>query len=130
MRISTDFDKLSFHDAGIENIVREEDCILISINGAFISKEHPQAGGKDWFVESGTLKLLGVIFEEAKYWDDTKAAREHPQPEMPLDEIMHASFENGVFHFDGFRETVPWFEWFVTAQGFTLEVIAANEKNS
>ncbi|ROQ19480.1 hypothetical protein EDC38_0062 [Marinimicrobium koreense] len=130
MRITSDFDKLSFHDAGIAKIVREDGCILISIEGAFISSDHPQAGEKDWVVESGTLKLLGVISEEAKYWDDTKAAREHPQPEMPLDEIMHASLENDVFHFDGFRGSVPWFEWFVTAQGFALEVIAANEKNS
>ena len=124
MIITSDFNKLCFHDASIDKVSRDEHCTTIKIFGVFISKEHPQAQGKDWAEKSCILKFHGVENEEAKYWDDTKTAKPHPEPEMPLDEIMNASLKDGVFHFDGFKESVPWFEWIVTAQGFSLEVVS------
>ena len=45
MRLTTDFDKLGFHDASIENIERQSGSIILVINGAFISKEHPKSEG-------------------------------------------------------------------------------------
>jgi hypothetical protein len=128
--ISTKFENLSFHDASIESIERKSDSIIVKLCGVFVSREHPWAQGKDWTFDVATLKLLGVSGEEAKFWDDTKAPKVHPEPDMPLDEIMHAKFENGIFHFDGFKETMPWYEWFVTADRFELEMDVQNEKSS
>ncbi|GAB2528966.1 hypothetical protein [Microbulbifer agarilyticus] len=130
MEITTDFDKLGFHDAGIEKIVRSKQTISIELSGVFICREHPQANGKNWLVDNGTLVLFGVENEVAKYWSDSKEPTSHPEPDFPLDEIMHAKYEGGVFQFDGFKETVPWYEWFIFAQGFLLEVEAANEQGS
>lgn len=130
MKITTDFDKLGFHDASIENIERQSGSIILVINGSFISKEHPKSEGHDWRVEEATLEILGVTKERATFWDDDKAAKEHPEPDFPLDEIMHAHFVEGVFSFDGFKQTVPWYEWFITANSFVLEVKNASRFSS
>ncbi|MEE2603694.1 MAG: hypothetical protein VX595_11575 [Pseudomonadota bacterium] len=130
MKIPRDFDKLSFHEAEIVKIVRNNRTISIEVSGVFISREHQESKGKEWISEAATLVLLGVKAEVAKYWNDAKESNPHPDPEFPLDEIMHANFENGVFHFDGFRETVPWYEWFITAEGFLLEITSAQEQSS
>lgn len=130
MKISTEFDKLGFHDASIENIDRESGSIILEIKGAFISKYHPDSNGFDWTVENARLEILGVTEERATFWDDDKAAKEHPAPEFPLDEIMNANFAEGAFSFDGFKETIPWYEWFITASSFILEVKNASKLSS
>lgn len=130
MKLSTDFDKLGFHDASIEKIERQSGSVIIEIKGAFISKEHPGSNGQDWNIEEAILEILGVTEERATYWDDDKAAKEHPEPEFPLDEIMHADFVDGVFSFDGFKQTVSWYEWFITANSFILEVKSASKFSS
>lgn len=130
MKFDTHFENMSFHDAYLEKISRDDSTVKIDIAGVFISNEHPQSNQKDWLVESCTLELFGVKKEEAKYWDDDKAPKAHPDPNTPLDEIMHANYENGVFHFDGFKESEAWYEWFISAEGFKLNVIRATEQKS
>lgn len=130
MKITSDFDKLGFHDASIEKIERGPESVTLEIRGAFISKEHPISEGQDWMVEEAVLKIIGVTKERATYWDDDKAAKEHPEPDFPLDEIMHAHYIDGVFSFDGFKQTVPWYEWFITASSFTFEVKSASKCSS
>lgn len=130
MIISTDFDKLSFHDASIEKIDRTNDEIHISFEGGVVGKKHPDAHNCEWVIERGILKLLGVSNEEAKYWDDTKQGKPHPSPQLPLDEIMSVSFDGEIFTFEGFLETQPWYEWFVKGNGFELEVLSKHEFNS
>lgn len=130
MKLTTDFDKLSFHDASIEKIERQAGTVILNIKGCFISKEHPGSENQDWRVEEARLEILGVTEEKAIYWDDDKAAKEHPEPEFPLDEIMHADYVNGVFSFDGFKETVPWYEWFITAKSFIFEIKHASRLSS
>ena len=130
MKITSEFNKLSFHDASVEGIERQSGSISLQIKGAFISKEHPASRGQDWKVNEAKLTILGVTEERATFWDDDKAAKEHPEPEFPLDEIMNASFIEGVFSFDGFKETVPWYEWFITANSFVLEVTNASKSGS
>ncbi|GAA6186882.1 hypothetical protein Q4567_18730 [Aliiglaciecola sp. 2_MG-2023] len=130
MKLTTDFDKLGFHDASIEKIERQSESVILDIKGAFISKEHPGSGGQDWKVEEATLEILGVAEERATYWDDDKAAKDHPEPKFPLDEIMHAYFMDGVFLFEGFKQTEPWYEWFITANSFILEVKSASKLSS
>lgn len=130
MRLANDFDKLGFHDASIENFERRADSIVLEIKGAFISKEHPSSQGQDWRVEDAQLEIIGVTQEKAMFWDDDKSAKEHPEPEFPLDEIMHAHFIDGVFSFDGFKQTVPWYEWFITANSFVFEVKNASKFSS
>ena len=130
MKLTSDFDKLGFHDASIEKIERQSGTIILEIRGAFISKEHPCSEGQDWMVEEARLEILGVTEERATYWDDNKAAQNNPEPEFPLDEIMHTHYLNGVFSFVGFKETAPWYEWFITANSFIFEVKHASKFRS
>lgn len=130
MKIGTNFRNMSFHDASIESISRVDGKITMDLIGVYIGRDHPQSERKDWFAESCTLVLFGVKWEEAKYWDDDKAPKPHPEPDVPLDEIMNAKHENGVFHFDGFKNSIPWYEWFISAEGFELTVIRAVEQKS
>jgi len=130
MKLTTDFEKIGFHDASIENIEREGNSILLELKGAYISKEHPKSGDQDWSVEEAQLRILGVTGERATFWDDDKSAKEHPEPEYPLDEIMNANFKNGVFSFDGFKDTESWYEWFITANTFSFEVKKASKFSS
>ena len=130
MKLTSDFDKIGVHDASIEKIERRSESVVLEIKGALVSKEHPGSGGQDWTIEEATLKILGVTEERATYWDDAKAVKEHPEPDFPLDEIMHASFKDGVFSFDGFKQTVPWYEWFITANSLILEVESASTFSS
>jgi hypothetical protein len=75
--ITTNFEKLSFHDSSIENISRVEDSIIIEFEGAFLSKDHPDSGGCDWWIDEGILRLLNVAGEEAKFWYDDKEGKPH-----------------------------------------------------
>jgi len=77
--ITTDFEKLSFHDSSIENINRIGDSIIIEFKGAFLSKDHPESGGHDWWIDEGKLTLLNVAGEEAKFWYDNKEGKPHPK---------------------------------------------------
>jgi len=127
MSISSNFEKLSFHDSGIENIVRDSDRIRIEMENVFLSREHPESKGEDKLLNKCTLHIISVESEKAFYWDDDKSGKEHPEPNLPLDEIMNAKFENGIFHFDGFKNSNPWYEWFIKAESFELEI---HEKDS
>ena len=122
MKIASHFDKLGFHDASIVSIERHESSITLVIKGVRIYKEHPDSNGNDIKLENAKLTILGVTEESATFWDNDKAAKVHPEPEFPLDEIMHAHFIKGVFSFDGFKQREPWCEWFITAKSFVLEV--------
>ena len=127
MKLTDNFENIGFHDAVIEKIERYGESIKLEISGAFISKDHPASDGQDWRVEKAILEICGVKNEKATFWDDTQVAKEHPEPDFPLDEIMHANFVDGVFSFDGFRQTIPWYEWFITANSFIFEVRIASE---
>ena len=122
MKIRECFEKLDLHDASIERIDRHGGDIVLRIYGGIILKEHPMSQGDFLFLEDCELTILGVTFEEAKSWEDDVAAKSHPEPYFPIDEIMHASYENGVFHLDGFKNSAPWYEWFIHAIAFELNV--------
>ncbi|WP_028762908.1 hypothetical protein [Shewanella colwelliana] len=116
------FEKLDLHDASIEKVERLGDDVILSIRGVLVLKDHPMSQGDNLFIEDCKLKIVGVSSEVAKFWENDVAPISHPEPDYPLDEIMNASFENGVFHFDGFKNTTPWYEWFLHANGFELDV--------
>ena len=118
--IASGFEHLSFHDTSVDKIIRAPSSITIDFSGAFLSKGHPSAHGSEWYISSGTLILSGVTGEEALFWQGDKVSRQHPEPEFPLDEIMHASFDGILFAFDGLLKHMPWYEWFVVANGFNL----------
>ncbi|QYJ81862.1 hypothetical protein [Shewanella aegiceratis] len=124
MKIRDGFEKLDLHDASIERIERLGGDIILEIKGVYILKGHPMSQGNDLYVEGCELKILGVISEEAKFWEDNVSPKAHPEPDFPIDEIMHATYENGIFHLDGFKNRTPWYEWFIHAKGFELDVHA------
>lgn len=35
---------------------------------------------------------------------------------------MNAKFVDGIFSFDGFKNNQAWYEWFITAESFILDV--------
>lgn len=130
MKLSTDFDKIGFHDASIEKVERQPGSIVLELKGGFISREHQNSKGHDWNVEEARLEIRGVTEEKAIFWDDDKIAKDHPDPDLPLDEIMNANFKEGVFLFDGFKKTEPWYEWMISASSFILEVRNASKINN
>ena len=118
--ISSGFELLSFHDTSIDSVVREPRVVTIEFSGAFLSKVHPAACGINWHIELGTLILSGVTGEEALFWYGDRVSKPHPKPDLPLDEIMNASFDGKRFAFDGFVNNEPWYEWLVEADAFSL----------
>lgn len=128
--ITSNFEQISLHDTSIESIERDQGCVIISFEGAYISKDHPAAMGTPWHIESGRLILLGVSEESAVFWYGDRVSKPHPEPEFPIDEIMHASFNGEVFAFDGFLKSMPWYEWFVKATGFKLLPSKASQAGS
>lgn len=128
--ITTDFDKLSFHDSSIENIERDGSSLTIEFKGAFLSKDHPDSKGRDWWIDEGRLRFLNVSGEEAKFWHDNKEGKAHPKPEFPLDEITNLDIEDGQFKFGGFLEREPWVEWNVKATEYEIEVISKHQLHS
>jgi hypothetical protein len=130
MNIDRDFELIHFHDASIDDVSRNGDELILTISGAFLSSNHPQSNAKDWSIQEAKLHFMQVSEEDAKFWDDTKAPKPHPEPAFPLDEIMEASFENNSYKFSGFKNTVPWCEWAIKATSFNLNISAANEYSS
>ena len=120
--ITTDFDKLSFHDATIEGITRGLRVISIEIEGAFMSKEHPKAEGIDWFIDKANLQLCNVTSEWLLFWHDDIEGKTHPQPELPLDEIMNLNFDGSTFEFGGMLKSIPWVQWTINATEFKLDI--------
>jgi len=128
--ITTDFEKLSFHDSSIERIDRTDDSIEIEFKGAFLSKDHPNSGGCDWWIDEGILKLLNVTGEESKFWYNDKEGKPHPKPEFPIDEIMNLDIEGEYFKFGGFLEREPWVEWYVKSSKFEVEIVTKHKIHS
>jgi hypothetical protein len=130
MKIDEQFELIYFHDASIDGASRVGGDLVLNISGAFLSSNHPQSNGKDWSIEKAELHFEHVSEEVAKFWDDTKAPKPHPEPELPLDEIMEAKYEDGYYVFSGFKNTVPWSEWHIKSTHFILNISAANEYSS
>ncbi|ELA9373135.1 hypothetical protein QUO16_004458 [Vibrio parahaemolyticus] len=130
MEINTDFEKMSFHDVSIEDVSRIDSNIIMVLSGVFISKDHPSSNGNDLIVRNGLMTLYNVSNEKSLTWLDVVAPVPHETPEHPIDEIMHAEFDGSTFHFDGFKETMPWHEWFIQATSFNLLALEVVETTS
>lgn len=121
--ITTDFDKLSFHDALIESIQKEEGIISIRFKGGFMSKNHPDSEGKEWEIRNGVLHFCNVSKEVPLFWYDDVKGQPHPQPDFPLDKIMDIEFDGTKFEVGGYLDSEPWVQWFVYASEFKVEII-------
>ena len=130
MEINTDFEKMSFHDVSINDVSRSDSKIIIVLSGIFISKEHPGSNGKALIVQNGVMTLYNVSNEKSLTWLNDVSPVSHKTPEYPIDEIMNAKFDGNTFHFDGFKETMPWHEWFIQATSFNLVAFDVVETTS
>ncbi|MCU8203353.1 hypothetical protein M2G83_20070 [Vibrio vulnificus] len=130
MEINTDFEKMNFHDVSIKDVSRTDSKIVIALSGIFISKEHPSSNGSDLIVQNGVMTLCNVSNEKSLTWLNSIAPVSHETPEYPIDEIMNAKFDGSTFHFAGFKETMPWHEWFIQATSFSLVVSDVVETTS
>ncbi|MCG9633039.1 hypothetical protein [Vibrio sp. Isolate30] len=130
MEINTDFEKMNFHDVSIEDVSRIDSKIIIALSGIFISKEHPSSNGSDLIVQNGVMTLYNVSNEKSLTWLNNGAPVSHETPEYPIDEIMNANFDGSTFHFNGFKEMVPWHEWFIQATSFNLVAFDIMETTS
>ena len=120
--ITTEFDKFSFHDSSVEKIDRTAGMISIEFENAFMSKDHPEANGTDWQIERGVLHLCNVTSEVPLFWYDNIEGKPHPEPQLPIDEIMKLEFDGKQFEFGGFLKSEPWVQWQVNATGFQIEI--------
>ncbi|MCF2909215.1 hypothetical protein L1285_12880 [Pseudoalteromonas sp. DL2-H2.2] len=130
MEINTDFEKMSFHDVSINDVSRNDSKIIIVLSGIFVSKEHSGSNGKDLIVQNGVMTLYNVSNEKSLTWLNDVSPVSHKTPEYPIDEIMNAKFDGNTFHFDGFKETMPWHEWFIQATSFILVAFDVVETTS
>ncbi|MFW9658527.1 hypothetical protein V3H38_13850 [Vibrio parahaemolyticus] len=130
MEINTDFEKMSFHDVSINDVSRNDSKIIIVLSGIFVSKEHPGSNGKDLIVQNGVMTLYNVSNEKSLTWLNDVSPVSHKTPEYPIDEIMNAKFDGNTFHFDGFKETMPWHEWFIQATSFNFVAFDVVETTS
>ncbi|MDN3685532.1 hypothetical protein QW180_26165 [Vibrio sinaloensis] len=96
----------------------------------FVSKDHPGSNGKDLIVQNGVMTLYNVSNEQSLTWLNDVSPVSHKTPEYPIDEIMNAKFDGNTFHFDGFKETMPWHEWFIQATSFNLVAFDVVETTS
>ncbi|MGF1742226.1 hypothetical protein L4C34_14290 [Vibrio profundum] len=120
MEISNNFNQLSFHDATVESVRREADCVEIMFDFVVVAPEHPAA--KDNVIE---LREVRVIFnkvkaEKALIWHDDKSPICHPNPSSPINEVMHGTQKEEYFHFDGFWQPDDWSEWLIYTDSFVV----------
>lgn len=120
--ITSEFDKISFHDTAVGKITRGNGSISIEFKGAFMSKEHSQSGDNDWIIDQGVLHLCNVSKEVPLFWYDNIEGKPHPTPELPLDEITNLEFNGELFEFGGFLNREPWVQWQVYATEFKIEI--------
>jgi len=120
--ITSEFEKINFHDASVAKITRGKGTISIEFESAFMSKKHSESDGNDWIIDHGVLHLCEVTKEVPLFWYDNNEGKPHPEPELPLDEITTLEFDGNVFHFGGFLKHEPWVEWQVYATNFKIEI--------
>ena len=120
MEITANFNQLSFHDSTIESVTRDNGEIEITFEFVVVAPEHPQGNGSLIEIRNAKLKLLGVSSEKALIWHDDKEPLNHPNPNIPVNEVMHGTLKEEGFHFDGFWQPNDWSEWFIVAKGFML----------
>ncbi len=117
------YSQIGLHDARILRIVRTDDAIELSLDGAALIQGHPGNAltGDHLLCDSPVLRLVGVSKESARAWDDERGEwTEHDDPTCPIDdEIMEAKRETDHFFFDGFHAE-KWSEWRIWATGFCL----------
>lgn len=120
MEISRNFNQLSFHDASIESVKRDSERIEVSFDFVIVAPEHPDASGKVIELRNTTVTFPHVKSERALIWHDDKSPIEHPNPEAPVNEVMHGTHKGDYFHFDGFWQPDDWSEWYIYSDSFTL----------
>ncbi|MGF1740904.1 hypothetical protein L4C34_07475 [Vibrio profundum] len=127
MKITRNFHQIDLHDCFIERVERSGNTITLRIKGGVISEHHPEGNGKCTYLDSGILKFFEVVGESTFTWIDDTSKVPSSCPEFPIDEIMNASFRDGEFLLDGFKETEPWHEWYIKSFRFEVQVISSNE---
>jgi hypothetical protein len=120
MEISNNFNQLSFHDASIESVLRVDDCIEIMFDFVVVAPEHPAAKGEVVELKEAKVIFKKIKAEKALIWHDDKSPINHPNPNSPVNEVMHGTQKEGYFHFDGFWQPDDWSEWFIYSDTFIV----------
>ncbi|MCJ8337093.1 MAG: hypothetical protein MJK10_01355 [Pseudomonadales bacterium] len=120
MKILKNFNQLSFHDASVESVKREGDCIEINFDFVIVTPEHPLANGNIIELKNAQVVFKKVKSENALIWHNDKSPISHPNPSAPIDEVMHGKHKNGLFHFDGFWQVDDWSEWYIYSENFEV----------
>ncbi|QFT12453.1 hypothetical protein [Vibrio sp. THAF190c] len=76
------------------------------------------------------MTLYNLSNEKSITWLNNGAVVSHKTPEYPIDEIMNAKFDGSIFHFNCFKETMPWHEWFIQATSLNLVAFGVVEVTS
>lgn len=118
MEISRNFNQLSFHDASVLSIERGDEKIEVFFDFIIVVPEHPDAKGKMVELRNAKVTFLKIKSERALIWYDDKSQRDHPNPDVPVDEIMNSTQKGEYFHFDGFWQRTDWTEWYIYTDNF------------
>lgn len=120
MEITSNFNYLGFHDASIESVNRHSDTLEVLFDFVIVAPEHPDANGTVIELRNVKASFNHVSSEKALIWHDDKAPIQHPNPEAPVNEVMHGTQKDDYFHFDGFWQPDDWSEWYIYATGFIV----------
>jgi len=120
MEISRNFNQLSFHDASIESVKRDAERIEVLFDFVIVAPEHPDAHGDVIELRNAMVIFSRVKEERALIWHDDKSPIEHPNPEAPVNEIMHGTQRDDYYHFDGFWQPDDWSGWFIYTDNFIV----------
>ena len=120
MELSSYFNHLGFHDASIESVLREDDRVEVRFDFVIIASEHPEADGRVIEIKGAKVIFTQVTSEKAVIWHDDKSPIEHPNPDIPILEVMHGTQHDDCFHFDGFWQSDDWSEWYIYSNNFVL----------
>ncbi|MEZ9597150.1 hypothetical protein AB4298_21325 [Shewanella sp. 10N.261.52.F9] len=120
MEVSSNFDQLSFHDSTIESVQRLNGCIELTFDFVIVAPEHPDANGSVIELKKAKVIFRRVKSEKALIWHDDKSPIEHPNPDCPVNEVMHGTQKEDYFHFDGFWQQDDWSEWYIYSGNFIV----------
>lgn len=122
MKSSDLTNEVSFHDSTLERVVRENGALILHLDSVAANLGFV---GEDSESEYVVLDHVEIHCSEARtgkleFWDDTKASKEHPEPDHPVDEIMRNDLEDGLLEISGFGPSSGWVVWQIAASHFRL----------
>ena len=91
---------------------------FVAVTASFLS-----LGQSDDYIYLDNIELCCLEHQivSAELWTDSVAPKVHPNPELPLDEIMNNSVVGNVLELGGFTGASDWAVWRIRASSFIIK---------